>query len=111
MRAGSLRIVRNAVFYSAATLAAIYFGTGLIVGWLLVRPGKRRDYDCIPSVRLGVDGIWMGAAAAAYGVGHGEIDPDWMILESCYDNIRNAFTNRMSMRVGDSLTPLLAWPV
>jgi len=214
MRARSLRIVGKAVFYSAATLAAIYFGSGLLVGWLLVRPGRRRDYDCIPNVRygrmepltlhsadglrlhawallsrkaapedwvvvlhgyrsdrcavqnrarffsrrgfnvlllhfrghgsseaalisygyrerkdvkaafdfirslrpdarmrIGIDGISMGAAAAAYGVGHGEIDPDWMILESCYDNIRNAFTNRMSRQVGESLTPLLAWPV
>ncbi len=68
-----------------------------------LRPGKR--------VRIGINGISMGAAAAAYGVGHGDIDPEWMILESCYDNIRHALANRLSARVGASLTPLLAWPV
>src|SRR5436190_93334 len=214
MRARGLRIVGKAVFYSAATLAAIYFGSGLLIGWLLVRPGRRRDYDCIPNVRygrmepltlysadglrlhawvllsrkaaqedwvvllhgyrsdrcavqnrarffsrrgfnvlllhfrghgsseaalisygyrerkdvkaafdfirslrpeqrmrIGIDGISMGAAAAAYAVGHGDVDPDWMILESCYDNIRNAFANRLETRVGKSLTSILAWPV
>jgi len=53
----------------------------------------------------------MGAAAAAYAVGGGEIDPEWMILESCYDNIRHALANRLARRVGYSLTPFLAWPV
>jgi pimeloyl-ACP methyl ester carboxylesterase len=53
----------------------------------------------------------MGAAAAAYAVGHGEIEPDWMILESCYDNIRNALANRLALRVGETLTPWVAPPV
>ena len=53
----------------------------------------------------------MGAAAAAYAVGMEKIDPEWMILESCYDNIRHALANRLARRVGYSLTPFLAWPV
>ncbi len=53
----------------------------------------------------------MGAAAAAYAAGQGDIAPDWMILESCYDNIRHALANRLALRVGHSLTPWLAWPV
>ncbi len=61
--------------------------------------------------KIGIDGISMGAAAAAYAVAHEAIDPDWMILESCYDNIHNALANRLALRVGNSLTPLVAWPV
>ena len=61
--------------------------------------------------RIGINGISMGAAAAAYAVGNEEIDPEWMILESCYDNIRHALANRLARRVGYSLTPFLAWPV
>ena len=53
----------------------------------------------------------MGAAAAAYAVAHEEIEPDWMILESCYDNIRNALANRLALRLGRRLTPWIAWPV
>jgi uncharacterized protein len=68
-----------------------------------LRPGHR--------ARIGIDGVSMGAAAAAYAVGGGEIDPEWMILESCYDNIRHALANRLARRVGYSLTPFLAWPV
>ena len=68
-----------------------------------LRPGHR--------ARIGINGISMGAAAAAYSVGGGEIDPEWMILESCYDNIRHALANRLARRVGYSLTPFLAWPV
>ncbi len=61
--------------------------------------------------RIGIDGISMGAAAAAYAVGRGGIDPEWMILESCYDNIRHALNNRLALRVPSSLTPLFAWPI
>jgi alpha-beta hydrolase superfamily lysophospholipase len=53
----------------------------------------------------------LGAAAAAYAVGKGAIDPDWMILESCYDNIHHALSNRLALRLGSSLTPLIAWPI
>ncbi len=62
-------------------------------------------------VRIGIDGRSMGAAAAALAVGNGEIDPDWMILESCYDNIQNALLNRLQLRIGKSFAPLVAWPV
>ncbi len=61
-------------------------------------------------LRIGVDGRSMGAAAAAYAVGQGEISPDWMILESCYDTIEHALANRLERRVGP-LTPLVAWPL
>jgi len=80
---------------------------------------ERRDvraaFDFIRSVcadaRIGIVGISMGAAAAAYAVAHGDADPAWMILESCYDNIRHALANRLVLRVGYMLTPLVAWPV
>jgi hypothetical protein len=68
-----------------------------------LRPGRR--------VRIGINAISMGAAAAAYAVGLGEIEPAWMILESCYDNIRHALTNRLARRLGEWVTPIFAWPV
>jgi dipeptidyl aminopeptidase/acylaminoacyl peptidase len=68
-----------------------------------LRPGR--------PVRIGIDGVSMGAAAAAYAVAGGEIEPAWMILESCYDNIRHALANRLARRFGDWVTPFFAWPV
>jgi len=68
-----------------------------------LRPGHK--------MRIGIDGISMGAAAAAYAAGNGTIDPDWMVLESCYDNIRHALKNRLARRLGNSITPLIAWPI
>jgi len=70
----------------------------------------RTLYPDQPS-HIGIVGISMGAAAASYAVAHGDVDPDWMILESCYDNIRNALANRVSRRIGSSLTPFFTWPV
>ncbi len=202
------------LLYSAGTFAAALAGSTLLAGWLLVRPHRRRTYDCIPRIRfgkleplilftsdglrlhawiqlsriadpdnwvlvlhgyrsdrsslhmrrrffirrgynvvvlhfrghggsdpsrisygfherndvaaafsfirsifperrlrIGIDAVSMGAAAASYAVRDGLIDPDWMILESCYDNIRHALKNRLAMRFGKSLTPLIAWPI
>lgn len=79
------------------------------------RKDVRAAFDFIlsarPDARIGIDGISMGAAAAAYAVGHHEVEPAWMVLESCYDNIRHAFSNRLALRVGQTLAPILAWPV
>ncbi len=68
-----------------------------------LRPGHRS--------RIGVDGVSMGAAAAAYAIGNGMIDPDWLILESCYDNIRHALKNRLALHMSGSLAPIVAWPI
>jgi len=206
--------ISKAVIFSTLGVAAIAAASSLVAGWMLVRPRKRRDYDCVPRVphgklealslrtsdglrlhawvllsrfaspdrwvlllhgyrsdraavhlrtrffsrrgynvlllhfrghgssdpskisygfherrdvraafdfirsltpgrpaHIGIDGVSMGAAAAAYAVGHGEIEPDWMILESCYDNIRNALANRLALRVGETLTPWVAPPI
>jgi uncharacterized protein len=62
-------------------------------------------------VRIGIDGISMGAAAAVYAVAHESIRPDWMILESCYDNIRQALTNRLALHVVRPFVPIIAWPL
>src|SRR5688500_13641634 len=59
----------------------------------------------------GIDGISMVSATAALVVWREDINPQWMILESCYDNIRHALANRLASRFGASLTPFLAWPV
>ncbi len=63
------------------------------------------------SVRIGIDGVSMGAAAAAYAVALESIDPDWVILESCYDNIRQALANRLAQHLSSPLIPLIAWPL
>jgi uncharacterized protein len=79
------------------------------------RKDVRAAFDFIlsvrPDARIGIDGISMGAAAAAYAVGHHEVKPAWMILESCYDNIRHALSNRLALRVGQALAPIIAWPL
>lgn len=62
-------------------------------------------------VRIGIDGISMGAAAAAYAVAQGDISPDWIILESCYDHIRHALANRLRKRMGSWAAHFFAWPV
>ncbi len=214
MKPHTLRKLGKGLLISAGTFAAALVGTGLVTGWMLVRPSRRQRYDCIARIpygklhaiklftsdrlrlhawvllsrfakpgdwviqlhgfrsdrtashrrrsffarrgfnvlllhfrghgssqvsrisygyherldvqaafeflrslpigttpRIGVSGISMGAAAAAYAVGAGLIEPDWMILESCYDNIRHAFKNRLAERVGASLAPWLAWPI
>jgi uncharacterized protein len=214
MKARTIRKIGKAALIGAGTLAAVYVGTSVALGFLLVRPSRRRRYDSVPGVRhgrmeavrltaadgvrlhawvlrsrcaapenwvvllhgyrsdrtashrrvklfarrgynvlllhfrghgssqrtrisygynerldvraafdylrslplgrrarIGVDGRSMGAAAAAYAVGKAEIDPDWMILESCYDRIENAFANRLALKVGRPLAPLMAWPV
>jgi uncharacterized protein len=64
-----------------------------------------------PNASIGIVGISMGAAAASYAVGGGDVHPAWMILESCYDNIVHALANRLMLRVGNALTPLLTWPI
>ena len=70
-----------------------------------------RSLPSTTPLRIGISGISMGAAAAAYAVGAGEIDPDWMILESCYDNIQHALKNRLALDFGESLAPWLAGPI
>ena len=62
-------------------------------------------------VRIGIDGISMGAAAAVYAAAYESIQPDWMILESCYDNIRQALANRLELHVLRPFVPIIAWPL
>jgi pimeloyl-ACP methyl ester carboxylesterase len=70
-----------------------------------------RSLRTTTALRIGISGISMGAAAAAYAVGEGEIDPDWMILESCYDNIQHALKNRLAIDFGEPFAPWLVWPI
>jgi alpha-beta hydrolase superfamily lysophospholipase len=62
-------------------------------------------------MRIGIDGVSMGAAAAAYAVAYESVNPDWVILESCYDNIRRALANRLELHVRSPFVPLIAWPL
>jgi uncharacterized protein len=62
-------------------------------------------------VEIGIDGVSMGAAAAAYAVAMESIAPDWVILESCYDNIHRALANRLGQHVSGPFIPLIARPL
>lgn len=62
-------------------------------------------------LEIGIDGISMGAAAASFAVAYEDINPDWVILESCYDNIRRALTNRLKLHVYSPIVPLIARPL
>lgn len=81
------------------------------------RKDVRAAFDFIKSlhpdqpVRIGIDGISMGAAAAAYAVAYELVTPDWVILESCYDNLRRALTNRLELHVMTWFVPLIVWPM
>jgi len=62
-------------------------------------------------IEIGIDGVSMGAAATAYAVAYESINPDWVILESCYDNIHRALENRLGKHVPIPLVPFLARPM
>jgi alpha-beta hydrolase superfamily lysophospholipase len=62
-------------------------------------------------VQIGIDGVSMGAAAAAYAVAYESINPDWVILESCYDNIHRALANRLARHVSGPFIPMIARPL
>ena len=62
-------------------------------------------------VEIGIDGVSMGAAAAAFAVKYESMHPDWVILESCYDNISRALTNRLEKLVYGPFVPLIARPL
>ncbi len=62
-------------------------------------------------VEIGLDGVSMGAAAAAFAVAYENIQPDWVILESCYDDIRQALSNRLERRFPIPFVPFIARPL
>jgi pimeloyl-ACP methyl ester carboxylesterase len=62
-------------------------------------------------LEIGIDGVSMGAAAAAFAVAYESIKPDWVILESCYDNIDHALVNRLKKRISAPLVPAVAFPL
>jgi len=62
-------------------------------------------------VEIGIDGVSMGAAAAAFAVAYENIHPDWVILESCYDDIRQALANRIETHIPVPFVPVLARPL
>ena len=60
---------------------------------------------------IGIDGVSMGAAAAAYAVAYESINPNWVILESCYDNIHQALANRLEKHFSSPFVPMIARPL
>lgn len=61
--------------------------------------------------QVGIDGVSMGAAAAAYAIAFESVNPNWVILESCYDNIRQALANRLEQRISKPFVPMIAKPL
>jgi pimeloyl-ACP methyl ester carboxylesterase len=59
-------------------------------------------------VQIGIDGVSMGAAAAAFAVAYESITPDWIILESCYDDIRRALANRLEQHIAGPFVPIIS---
>lgn len=87
-----------------ATLQPDFRGTGesapalVTMGW-----NERHDLAAAEAFlrdrgysEIGVHGVSMGAATICYGL---QAEPDWafVVLESCYDTIDNAFDNRLDM--------------
>jgi uncharacterized protein len=67
-----------------------------------------RSVNPVQPVEIGIDGISMGAAATAFAVAYESINPDWIILESCYDNISRALINRLEERFSRPFVPIIA---
>jgi uncharacterized protein len=63
------------------------------------------------SMEIGIDGVSMGAAAAAFAVACESINPDWVILESCYDKLDHALVNRIRSHLSSHLVPVVAKPL
>ena len=62
-------------------------------------------------VQIGIDGISMGAAAAVYAAAYESVNPDWIILESCYDDIHRALANRLEQHIYSPFIPMIARPL
>jgi uncharacterized protein len=62
-------------------------------------------------LEIGIDGVSMGAAAAAFAIDYESIDPDWIILESCYDTLHHALGNRLRSHLVETLVPIFACPL
>jgi len=63
------------------------------------------------NLEIGIDGVSMGAAAVAFAIAYELIRPDWVILESCYDNIKRALTHRLEKSISGRLVPVIARPL
>jgi uncharacterized protein len=70
-----------------------------------------RSFHPNQPVQIGIDGISMGAAAATYAVAYGGANPDWLILESCYDNISQSLANRLEEHISRFFVPMIARPM
>ncbi|MEJ2109894.1 MAG: alpha/beta fold hydrolase [Acidobacteriota bacterium] len=63
------------------------------------------------NVEIGIDGVSMGAAAAAFAIAYEGVDPDWIVLESCYDDIKRALANRLETHFPVPFVPFIARPL
>src|SRR5438552_14371114 len=96
----TLKKIGKIALWSAGFAALAYFGGGLVAGWILVRPGKRRDYDCVPGMRYGKmqpltllssDGLRLHAWVLLSRKASPE---DWVVLLHGYRSDRSAVQNR-----------------
>lgn len=75
-----------------------------------VRASLRFLAEQLPSERIGVLGVSLGAAAFVFSAA--EPVPHAVVLESMYPTIEQAIANRLSMRfgwIGAQAAPLLVW--
>src|SRR5262245_17497106 len=85
---------------SAGMVALAYVGWGVVAGWLLVRPGRRRDYDCVPKIRYGrLEPLTLfssdGLSLHAWVLLTRNASPDnWVLLLHGYRSDRDVLQNR-----------------
>lgn len=84
------------VFIPDLRASGVSVGEYVSFGW-----HERKDLKALYTIvdalgyeEIGVHGISLGAATITYGLEQG-LEYDYAILESCYDNIDQAFSNRM----------------
>ncbi|RQO62991.1 alpha/beta hydrolase [Variovorax sp. KBW07] len=122
VRSDRVQMLRRARFLNRAGYAALLidlpahgessgdrvtFGAREASGVVAALDYMRRE---LPSERIGIIGVSMGAASTV--LAQPKPAPDAIVLESMYPTIDDALANRLRMRfgpIGASLAPLLLW--
>jgi fermentation-respiration switch protein FrsA (DUF1100 family) len=106
-RAGYATLLIDLPAHGESSGDRVTFGAREAAGVVAALDYMRRE---LPSERIGVIGVSLGAASTV--LAHPKPAPDAVILESMYPTIDEALANRLMMRfgpIGASLAPLLLW--